>query len=254
MENLLACNLGSYRQYVETAYAHLPSIGVRHIEIGLPKPEEVGGILKKLEPYGLAVSSVLARFDIANERAAAEFAPALETARALGAGVVFISVHAGELPRPVVYERLRRAGDAAREKGLTIAMETHPDLATNGTVALETMEGIAHPNVGVNFDTANIYYYNEGTDAVTELQKIARYVVSVHLKDTNGKPKTWYFPTLGEGVVDYKSVFTLMNAEGMRGPFTMEMEGIEGEALTLEETHARMAESVAYLRGLGVIG
>jgi len=253
MENIIACNIVSYHRHRSTAYEHLASIGVRHIEIGLPACEDVPRILSETGKYGLQVSSVVAPFDVHRESVAEDFIATLETAKALGARVVFISVHAGDLPKPVVCERMRRVGDQAARFDLKVAMETHPDLITNGDIALATMQGIDHPNVGINFDTANIYYYNKGVDGVTELKKIARYVVSVHLKDTNGKPRTWYFPTLGEGIVDFAGVFQTLNAVGMYGPFTMEMEGIEGESLTLEQTHARMAESVAHLRGLGLI-
>ena len=86
-----------------------------------------------------------------------------------------------------------------------------------------------------------------------ELEKIRSYVASVHLKDTNGKPKTWYFPTLGEGVVDFPKVFQLLNEVGFHGPFTLEMEGIQGENLSFEETHQRIVDSVNYLRSIGVI-
>jgi inosose dehydratase len=141
-------------------------------------------------------------------------------------------------------------GDIAAQLGVKVAMETHPDLITNGDVASQTMRAIAHPNVGINFDTANIYYYNEGTDSVTELRKVLDHVFSVHLKDTNGKPRTWYFPTLGQGVVDFPAIFQLLLDRGFRGPFTMELEGIEGENLTEEQQLQRVAQSFDYARGI----
>jgi hypothetical protein len=51
--------------------------------------------------------------------------------------------------------------------------------------------------------------------------------------------------------VDFASLFRIANAAGMYGPFTMELEGIEGKQLNEEETLARVAQSVAHLRGLG---
>ena len=37
--------------------------------------------------------------------------------------------------------------------------------------------------------------------------------------------------TFGEGIVDFKTVFDRLNAHGFHGPFTMEIEGVEGESL-----------------------
>ncbi len=43
-----------------------------------------------------------------------------------------------------------------------------------------------------------------------------------------------------------------MRGVGFRGPYTLEIGGIEGEGeLSLDEYHARVVESVRYLRGLG---
>ena len=39
---------------------------------------------------------------------------------------------------------------------------------------------------------------------------------------------------------------------GFSGPFTFELEGIEGESLTEAETQARVARSLDHLRRLGV--
>jgi hypothetical protein len=39
----------------------------------------------------------------------------------------------------------------------------------------------------------------------------------------------------------------------MRGPFTMELEGIQGQTLDLKGQHASVEQSVAHLRRIGVI-
>ena len=81
-----------------------------------------------------------------------------------------------------------------------------PSLVHNADVALKTMEATDHPNIRINFDTGNISFYTDGTDAVTELKEIAQYVVSTHLKDHSGNFDEWDFPTLGTGSVDFAGV------------------------------------------------
>lgn len=172
----------------------------------------------------------------------------------MGVRVIFVSVHAGDHDRNVIYERLRRIGENAAPLGIKVCMETHLDLVHNGDVALETMQGINHPNVCINFDTGNVYFYNHNVTAVGELQKIINHVEAVHLKDTNGGYRAWHFPALGEGVVDFKLVFQLLSNIGFHGPFSMELEGIKGEDLDEAGAQARVANSVNHLRSIGVMG
>jgi len=116
----------------------------------------------------------------------------------------------------------------------------------------QAMQAVDHPAVRVNFDTANIYYYNEGVDGMAEMATVMPYIGGIHLKDTDGGYKTWCFPTFGEGIVDFRAVFDLANANGFYGPFTMEIEGVQGENCDREATCKRVADSVAHLRRLGL--
>ena len=99
----------------------------------------------------------------------------------------------GEAGRNVVYDRLRAIGENAAPFGIKVCLETHPDMAHNGDIALETMKAVDHPNIRINFDTGNVYYYNHDVTAIKEVQKIIEYVGAVHLKDTNGGYRTWNF-------------------------------------------------------------
>ncbi len=253
MKNVISCRPGSYRKYSNLAFEYLPKAGIYNVEIAPPAPDQIAQTQAELRKYGLKATSLATGCNLAKEPEVQALLRTIETARKMDVGVIFCSTSSGGLPGKEPFERLDTLGDSAADNHTIISMETHPDLCQNGDQMLRTMKSVKHPNVRVNFDTANIYYYNEGVDAVAELKRIAKYVASVHLKDTNGKPKTWYFPTLGKGVVDYPKVFRILNELGFHGPFTMEMEGIEGEDLNLEQTHQRIVDSMNYLRGIGVI-
>jgi L-ribulose-5-phosphate 3-epimerase len=251
--NLLACNLNSYGKFREGAYEHLAQIGVKNVEIAAPAAAEAGAVAALLEKYGLAASSVIARCEVSDDVGIEAFADPVAAAHSLGAKVIFTSVKADPLPRVDVCRRLRAMGEIAGARGITLAIETHPDLAQNGDVALETMQAIGHRHVGINYDTGNVYYYNQGVDGVAELRKILDHVAGVHLKDTNGGYRAWNFPTLGQGVCNFPEIFRLLNARGFYGPFTLELEGIEGENLDEAQTRRRVADSVEYLRRIGVV-
>lgn len=252
MDWTVACNLASYGPYRARAYAHLDAIGLRYIEIPCPEPKELDAVRKDLSAHGLSVSTVTVPCQMDADDVVPRFAHALDTAKELGVTRVFTSAKSAELDLDYVYGRLQGIGDAAAERGLIVALETHPDLITNADRALETMAGVAHPNVRVNFDTANLYYYNEQTDVLAELRRLVRFVTSVHLKDTNGAYQTWHFPALGEGMIDFGGVFDVLREAGYDGPLTLEIEGVEGEVFSLEGAQARVEASLAHLEALGV--
>jgi len=93
----------------------------------------------------------------------------------------------------------------------------------------------------------------QGIDGIEELKKVLEYVEGVHLKDTDGGYKSWHFPALGQGIVDFPTVFRLLNERGMCGPFTIEIEGIGGEETTPELVSQRMSRSAQYLRDIGAL-
>jgi L-ribulose-5-phosphate 3-epimerase len=248
--NLIAVNLGSYGRYRENALEHLRSIGIGHVEIAVPAPERASAVARQMEEHGLKVSTMIAPCDLSKE--ASTFVPAVRTARDMAVPILFISAKAGEMPRTQAYERLRELAQVADEHGVTLSLETHPDLAENAMTARETITAVGHPRLGWNLDTANLYYYNEGINAVEECRRGLELIRSVHLKDTNGGYKTWHFPALGDGVLDFAGVFRLLNERGFHGPFTFELEGIEGETLSEAETQARVKRSLDHLRHIGV--
>ncbi len=253
MKNIIACNLGSYRQFRERAYPHLAEIGLTNVEIGVPSADAVAAVQSELDAHGLTATSLLGSCDVQSETVVSDFQTTLEIADKMDVKVIFVSVHAGETARHVVYERLRAIGENAAPSGIKVCLETHPDLAHNGDIALETMKAVGQPNICLNFDTGNVYYYNHNVTATTEVQKVLPHVGAVHLKDTNGGYRTWHFPTLGEGVVAFKAVFQTLNDAGFYGPFTMELEGVEGENLNEAGAKARIADSLQHLKDIGVI-
>jgi len=186
------------------------------------------------------------------QKGAEAFVPFARTARQMRVPILFISAKAGDMLREQAYQRLREMAAVASEQDVTLSLETHPDLAENARVARETVEAVGHPGLGWNLDTANLYYYNQGVDAVEECRRGLDLIRSVHLKDTNGGYRTWHFPALGDGVVDFAGLFSVLNARGFHGPFTFELEGIEGEILSEAETQARVARSLDHLRRIGV--
>lgn len=249
--NPLACRFASYGKYEEAAWTHLPEMGVNYVFLNVPAPEEVEATMQRLDAAGLKPLIIRGNTDLSTEGAVDELATQLATCEKMGVKYMFLSPKHGDAPKEVAYEKLRAAGEIAKQHGVTIALETHPDLGTNGDVHIETMKAINHPNVRVNFDTANITYYNTDTDALTELKKVIDYVATFEFKDHTGGFETWDFPVLGTGKVDFPAIYALLKEHGYTGPITLEFEGTKGVELTEEQTKDAIAKSIAYARTLG---
>jgi sugar phosphate isomerase/epimerase len=251
MTNPLAVRLSNYGQFQEAAWTHLPLIGLRYVSIDVPKPEELALTKQRLARHGLSALVLRGETDLGQPRCMDELAAQLAICEKMGVKYMFLSPKHTGVTKDVVYERLRQAGEIARKHGVTIVLETHPDIGTNGDVHRETMERVNHPNICVNFDTGNVTFYNKGADAVTELKKVIDYVATVELKDHDGKYMSWNFPALGKGVVDFPGVLRLLEQHGFKGPITIEVEGIQGLEMNEAQTKSYIAQSVAYIKSLG---
>jgi sugar phosphate isomerase/epimerase len=251
VKSIIACRTSSYAPFTALAYEHLAQLGIRFVEIPVPPPAEMETTRAALQRYGLSASSMHGACDVTRPDIAQQVADQMPIFDAFGTRTMFASVKAGQTPLETAYERLRAAGEAARQHSVTIVLETHPDLVTNADVALATMGAVDHPNVRINYDTANIYFYNRDVDGVQELRRVASYVAAVHLKDTDGGYRHWHFPALGRGIVRFADVFKVLDETGFSGPCTVEIEGFEGEQPSGRLVFDRIAESVGYLRGLG---
>ena len=248
--NVIAVNIGSYRKFRENAFPHLEQIGIRNVEIPVPAPEQLDTVRQRLRDHGLTATSLNCPCDLTHEPETLR--ERLEIGREMGVPLFFISSKAGDLPKVEAYHRLRARAELAEEYGITLSLETHLDLGENATEARATLLAVNHPRLRWNLDTANLYYYNHNIDAVAETEKGLDLIASVHLKDTNGGYHAWWFPALGEGVVDFKSVFARLNGAGFYGPFTFELEGIQNEELDEAAARDRVARSLQYLREIGV--
>ena len=253
MANVIACRTLSYGKYQHCAWAHLPRIGIRNVEMPIPPAEQRADVKKKLSDNGLRVTTLQSLCDVTLTNAVEIMRPQLEACVEFGAKYCFLSAKAKDTDRSIIHNRLREIGDVARSLGVTAVLETHPDLVTNGEVGRQTMQGVDHPNVRINFDTANVYFYNRGVTAVGELEKVIDYVGSVHLKESTGKFEDWVFPVLGTGVVDFPEIFRMLNGRGFSGPFTMELEGTKGIEFDEAGQLKYIADSAAYLRRIGVL-
>ena len=275
MPAIVACLTNSYGPFgAEAAIRMLPEAGLQHIELpirtaGVESPfrdqplvttdstvSDLNRVDRLLEQHGVEVASCGVMSGNPLEPEVVELTKRkLDLASHFGVSVVVGAAGEADDPQSLqqLYANLRQIGDYAARLGITYCFETHPGICQDHYRMLQTMQELDHPHLKLNFDTANILYYNEHVEGEIALAKVCHHVRHVHLKDSQGDYGRWYFPALGRGgAVDFARVLHILRPCGFNGPYSIEIEGIAGEGeLTLEQYHQRVAESVAHLRGCG---
>ena len=251
MPHMIACRLSAYGPHQDRAWTHLPEIGIHCIEMHVPPHDQWKAIRRRLAGHGLRATSLQGRCDLQQPNIAEQMRPQFEACAYLGTSICLLALGGGGLDQATLRDRLRRIGDEASRFDITVVLETHPDLVTSGDEGRRTMQLVDHPAIRINFDTANVYFYNAGVTALTELEKLLPWTAAVHLKDTTGAVGDWYYPALGNGVVDFPAVFRMLDASGFTGPCTLELEGSKASVRAEQAQLAHIAAAADYLRHIG---
>ncbi|MCP5520206.1 MAG: TIM barrel protein [Verrucomicrobiales bacterium] len=148
-------------------------------------------------------------------------------------GLKFVSFHAGFLPHEEtdpgfvkLKERITRIAGLFAERDITLGFETGQETADTLALFLQKLEC---PNVGVNFDPANMLLYAKG-DPIEALRTLAPWLKQVHLKDAvqTRVPGTWGEEVvLGTGQVDWPAFFAALQELGYAGDCCIEREAGE---------------------------
>lgn len=141
-----------------------------------------------------------------------------------------VTFHAGFLPHDPaepdfakLKQRLVRTAEVFHARGIALGLETGQETAE---VLSEFLTQLAQPNVGVNFDPANMLLYDKG-NPIEALRKLAPWIRQVHIKDARRTqvPGTWGEEVMaGTGEVDWPAFFQALGEIGFAGDLCIERE------------------------------
>jgi sugar phosphate isomerase/epimerase len=141
-----------------------------------------------------------------------------------------VTFHAGFLPHDEndpefrkLLPRIVAVADLFASKGLQLAFETGQETAATLRVFLERL---ARPNVGVNFDPANMILYDKG-DPIEALKVLIPWLRQCHIKDAlpTKVPGSWGEEVpVGTGRVDWKAFFRVLKESNFNGHLAIERE------------------------------
>jgi len=241
-------------------------VGVTNAQMGRPgdewlKPEKAKELRKLAKQMGVTITTVFCGFDgesyddiptvqktvglvpkatrkarVKKAKEIADFAKVL--------GVRIVAAHVGFVPEdhsdPLYADVLGVVGEFAdylAGNGQKLSLETGQE---TGPCLLKFLQDLDRPNVGVNFDPANMILYGSG-DPIEALKLVGSYVIGVHCKD--GTPPTAQDQLgtetpLGQGDVGIERFIRTLVELGYEGPLTIERE-ITGDQQRADIIEAR---------------
>lgn len=145
-------------------------------------------------------------------------------------GVDQVQTHCGFIPEdpadpkyePTV-KAIRTVAQHCQANGQYFLMETGQETPTTVSRAIHD---VAIPNLAVGLDTANLILYGKA-NPVDAVDIIGSHVRSVHAKDGRWPTDPYKLGEevlIGQGLVDFKTVFTKLHRIGYTGAITIERE------------------------------
>ncbi|SPE60728.1 Xylose isomerase domain protein TIM barrel [Verrucomicrobia bacterium] len=141
-----------------------------------------------------------------------------------------VTFHAGFLPHneqgqnfASMRQRLAQVAEVFASRGIMLGLETGQE---DASLLLRWLQLLNLPNLGINFDPANMILYAQG-DPVKALRTLGSWVRQVHIKDatTTQVPGTWGQEVpVGAGQVDWPAFFRVLGELDYRGDFVIERE------------------------------
>jgi L-ribulose-5-phosphate 3-epimerase len=141
-----------------------------------------------------------------------------------------VTFHAGFLPHEdhdpnfqKLLERIARVADLFGAQQIELGFETGQETADTLAAFLTKLN---RPNVGVNFDPANMILYDKG-DPIAALRVLGPWLKQCHIKDANRTqtPGTWGAEVaVGTGQVDWPAFFRTLKELAFSGNLCIERE------------------------------
>lgn len=209
-----------------------PQVEIAYIEGYIdPFTEEVFdrahalSLRRRLLEAGLSCSACSAHLDLSAAEVVEVFQRRMEFARELGAAIV-VSNAGPPSRRREFLRNLERIAVRAQALGLTVALENpgngRENLLGTGLAASRLIESLGLPNVGINYDFANlITHLRDRVRPEEDYQAVLPHTVHLHIKDVAADSAGWSFPAIGKGCVDYPRI---LSDPGVRGlPLSIEV-------------------------------
>jgi len=239
LKKVIAISNLAYLGYsIDTAIEEIQKLGVEYIELAFLtalerrcsndffSAENAHTIKKKLIDHNLRIQSLSAHMDLGKKNAPESFKKRMDFASALE--VLKINTHLTTKDNSErFFLNIETVSQYAEQIGLTICLENtgnYNELFVSGNEGKSIVERIGSDNVRVNYDFGNIITSTKARISPAEdFLKIIPYTVQYHLKDIGRVNGMFEVTGIGNGMIDYKKIFQIIEKLNINLPMTIEL-------------------------------
>jgi sugar phosphate isomerase/epimerase len=217
-------------------------------------PEDMGAgetkaLKDTIQGFALSPMSISGHVDLVQTDGVDALKRRIDLARRIGASVVNTKTGDPSSQAEVqdFFKHVEEAAEYAAQNEILIGLETSGSYFNTAKKAVPILKRINSEYVKLNYDTANVLYY-EDVRPQDDIEHGIEYLVHVHLKDKRGGKGEYDFPALGEGIVDFEKIFSILSRNRYTGPLSIEIEFDGKHNETLEGVHKAVSESCSFLK------
>lgn len=277
MNNPIVVSTIAYDGYdLETTLREIGAAGAQNVELAYSEAytaavtresfsaAAAAGVCDVLAANGLKCLCLAAHTDMSQLDSVDKFKLRIDFAKNLGAGYI-VSTAGPVANREQFVKNINALGDYAGEVGITICLENMgdglPNIIDSAAPAVQLIKEINKESVKLNYDFANLLPHLRERLRPEDDYKIALPETGyIHLKDAakydNGN---WYFPAIGTGIVDFKTILPALAAHPEPIPLSLELSLRinrmpdattirAGKAVPLETINSVLAQSLQFVK------
>lgn len=259
---IVGLNTNCYHGYsIEDALKGAANAGFKFIELTATKgwtehvfPDQsfsrLLSVRELLNDLDLTAFSMSGHTNLMDDERLPDFRMNMQLANFYGCSYIVSSIGEAHLEdrvesaNDIIVRNIRSLLPSLEELGLVLVLETHG--AHCSKELSEIVEAVDSPFVKMNYDTANVIFY-AGIRPEEDIKTCLKDVGYFHLKDKAGGEREWNFPALGEGYIDFPSIFDFLKEKGDCSPFSVEIEFTADGAGSLENVNTAVRKSYDYL-------
>ena len=220
----VSINTLAYEGYdLTTALREIAKIGARHVELGYTRGWTEGlteehfsqpaavDINRLLSDLGLSSIALSAHINLTTENAVDEIKRRIDFAKRLGVKIVNTKVGA-KSGRSQFEKNIEPIADYAQSMNMIIGLENPAEgtdqIIGSSKTGADIVKIIGSDFIKLNYDFRNAYIYSKGkVNPALDYKDALPYCCYFHLKDLKKRDVGWEFSEIGEGVIDYDTIF-----------------------------------------------
>jgi sugar phosphate isomerase/epimerase len=189
--------------------------------------ENAADLKEQLKKHNLCCTSFSSHVNLADDGIVPLFKKRMEFAKNVGAHTIV--TNAAPKEREAVFlENMTSLSSFAEKLELKIGLENPGDGSINvinrGSDCQEMIDSIDCNWVGINYDFGNLVSHCfEQVRPESDYKLCKNSTVHYHVKDVKAAKDGWYFPSIGQGDIDYRSILQDLAQDNPVKPISLEI-------------------------------